>query len=89
MAAKVIARRAVRRLPFSVAAPGGGGAGGRQPGEPVLRLSRPDAFYSRLGAGGLIGFGEAFQAGDWDSDDLPGLLTVFAAGIDAIIPPWL
>ena len=89
MAAKVIARRAERRLPFSVAVPGDGSAGIRQPDEPVLRLSRPDAFYARLGADGLIGFGEAFQAGDWDSDDLPGLLAVFAAGVDAIIPPWL
>ena len=35
-------------------------------------LIRPDAFFQRLGAGGLIGFGEAYQAGDWDTDDLPG-----------------
>ena len=35
----------------------------------------------RLGAGGLIGFGEAYLAGDWDSDDLVGLLTVLA-GVD-------
>jgi len=40
MAAEVIARRAARRLPFSVATPGDRGAGSRQPGEPVLRLSR-------------------------------------------------
>lgn len=52
-------------------------------------LRRPDAFYRRWGASGLIGFGEAFQAGDWDSDDLAGLLAVFAAGVDTIIPPWL
>ena len=35
-------------------------------------------FYRRLGAGGLIGFGESYMAGDWDCDDLTGLLTVFA-----------
>ncbi len=89
MAAKVMARRAARRLPFSITVPGGESAGNPRSDGPVLRLRRPDAFYRRLGAGGLIGFGEAFQAGDWDSDDLPGLLTVFASGVDEIIPPWL
>ena len=89
MLAKATARHAVRRLPFSIAVPGGGGAGTCRSGGPVLRLRRPEAFYRRLGAGGLIGFGEAFQAGDWDSEDLPGLLAVFAAGVDTIIPPWL
>jgi len=89
MAAKVMAGRAARRLPFSITVPGGEGAGNPGSDGPVLRLRGPDAFYRRLGAGGLIGFGEAFQAGDWDSDDLPGLLTVFASGVDEIIPPWL
>jgi cyclopropane-fatty-acyl-phospholipid synthase len=89
MLAKAMVQRAARRLPFSIAVPGGGSAGTRQSGGPVLRLRRPEAFYRRLGARGLIGFGEAFQVGDWDSDDLPGLLTVFATGVDAIIPPWL
>jgi cyclopropane-fatty-acyl-phospholipid synthase len=84
-----MARRAARRLPFSIAVPGGGSVGNPGSGGPVLRLRRPDAFYRRLGAGGLIGFGEAFQAGDWDSDDLPGLLAVFATGVDEIIPPWV
>ena len=89
MAAKVMARRGARRLPFSITVPGGGSTGNPRPGGPVLRLRRPEAFYRRLGAGGLIGFGEAFQAGDWDSDDLPELLTVFVSGVDEIIPPWL
>ena len=30
-----------------------------------MRLVRPDAFYQRIGATGLIGFGEAYMAGDW------------------------
>jgi cyclopropane-fatty-acyl-phospholipid synthase len=89
MLAKAMARHAARRLPFSVAVATGPEPGTGRPGEPVLRLRRPDAFYRRLGAQGLIGFGEAFQAGDWDSGDLPGLLTVFATGVDAIIPPVL
>jgi hypothetical protein len=32
-----------------------------------LPLIRPDSFYERLRAGGLIWFGEAFMAGDWVS----------------------
>jgi cyclopropane-fatty-acyl-phospholipid synthase len=89
MAAKALARHAERRLPFSIAVPGDESAGTRRSGAPVLLLRRPEAFYQRLGAGGLIGFGEAFQAGDWDSEDLPGLLAVFAAGLDTLIPPLL
>ena len=72
MAAKVMALRAARRLPFSITVPGGESTGNADSEGPELRLRRPDTFYRRLGAGGLIGFGEAFQAGDWDSNDLPG-----------------
>lgn len=84
-----MAQRAARRLPFSITVPGGESAGNPGSDGPVLRLRRPDAFYRRLGADGLVGFGEAFQAGDCDSDDLPGLLAVFAAGFDEIFPAWL
>jgi cyclopropane-fatty-acyl-phospholipid synthase len=41
------------------------------------------------GAGGLIGFGESYMAGDWDSDDLAGLLTIMAGQIDRLVPRWL
>jgi cyclopropane-fatty-acyl-phospholipid synthase len=54
-----------------------------------MLLRRPQSFYRRFGTSGLVGFGEAYQAGDWDSDDLTALLTVLAAGVDAIIPPAL
>jgi cyclopropane-fatty-acyl-phospholipid synthase len=90
MVAKRLAWHAVRRLPFRVVVTGSGDAGPRLASDdPVLRLIQPGSFYRRLGAHGLIGFGEAFQAGEWDSDDLAGLLTVFAAGVDAVVPPWL
>ncbi len=69
----------VRRLALQVTLPDGAVLGGGRAGDPVMRLVRPEAFYRRLGAGGLIGFGEAYMAGDWDADDLTGLLTVFAA----------
>jgi len=82
MVARAIVRRAAGRLPLRVTLRGVG----RAPDAPVLRLRRPESFYRRLGSHGLIGFGEAFQAGDWDSDDLAGLLTVLAAGADVIVP---
>ena len=53
----------------AVALPDGRIIGGGGPDAPVMRV-RSDAFFRRLGADGLIGFGEAFMAGDWDADDL-------------------
>jgi cyclopropane-fatty-acyl-phospholipid synthase len=80
--AERLMRHALRRLPVRVVPLGGAG----DPGPPALRLNRPDAFYRRLGADGLIGFGEAYQAGDWDADDLPGLLTAFASEVGTLVP---
>jgi cyclopropane-fatty-acyl-phospholipid synthase len=79
----------VHRLAVQVTLPDGAVFGGGRAGDPVMRLVRPDAFYRRLGAGGLIGFGEAFMAGDWEADDLAGLLTVFAREMATLIPPRL
>ncbi|MFI6794425.1 class I SAM-dependent methyltransferase [Streptosporangium canum] len=77
---------AVRRLPLTVELPGGRRLGG---GGPVMRLRRPEAFYRRVGAGGLIGFGEAYMARDWEADDLPAVLTVMAERLATLIPPGL
>ncbi|WP_211234729.1 SAM-dependent methyltransferase [Glycomyces arizonensis] len=85
-AASALLRRVAARLPLRVETPSG--AIGPL-GPPVLRLHRPEAFLHRLGTSGLIGFGEAYQAGDWDADDLPGLLTALAAGVDSLVPPPL
>jgi cyclopropane-fatty-acyl-phospholipid synthase len=92
MLAKAMVRRAAGRLPFRMVSAGGqtvGATSGSSDGEPVLLLRRPASFYRRLGAAGLIGFGEGFQAGDWDSEDLSGLLAVLVGGIDVIVPPPL
>jgi len=80
---------AVIRLPLRVRLPDGSlhGAGG--PGTPVMDIRRPREFFRRLGASGLIGFGESYMAGDWDSPDLTGLLTVFAGHAAELVPPWL
>ncbi|WP_260610134.1 cyclopropane-fatty-acyl-phospholipid synthase family protein [Streptomyces sp. WAC06614] len=53
---------------------------------PVLILRDPEAFYRRIGADGLIGFGESYMAGEWDSDDLVGVLTVLARHVDDLVP---
>ncbi|MFF6836518.1 class I SAM-dependent methyltransferase [Streptomyces sp. NPDC012438] len=56
------------------------------PCPPRLTLHDPDAFYRRIGSDGLIGFGESYMAGEWDSDDLPGVLTRLAAHVDDLVP---
>ncbi len=59
--ARRLAAAAARTLPMSLEFPDGSrwGAGG-----PALQLVRPDNFFARLGADGLIGFGEAWMTGD-------------------------
>lgn len=74
------------RLPLRVEYPDGTVRGR---GRALLRLRRPADFCRRVGAQGLIGFGEAYQAGDWDSDDLAGLLSVLAEHADTLMPPRL
>ncbi|MGL5823277.1 MAG: class I SAM-dependent methyltransferase, partial [Nocardioides sp.] len=64
----------------------------RRPGAPttpVITLHRPEAFFARVGTGGLIGFGEAYMVGDWDSPDLDRLLTVLARDLTTLVPAWM
>jgi cyclopropane-fatty-acyl-phospholipid synthase len=86
--AKRIFHRAANLLPLRVAEPrrhyGGGNVS-----DPVMRLVRPDAFFARLGATGTIGFGEAYMAGDWTTDDLTGVLSAFAANMRDLVPEVL
>jgi len=86
--ASALFRTAVTGLPVRVRLPGGRTLGAeRGGGAPVMTLRDPDAFFARLGAGGLIGFGESYLAGEWDCADLTGLLTVFAAHVGELVPP--
>lgn len=55
-------------------------------GAPVLRVVRPEEFFARLGANRLIGFGEGWMSGAWDTDDLPGLLSVMADRLTDLVP---
>jgi len=83
--ARALFRRVTARLPVRVVTAVGTTGGGGE-GAPRLLLHRPGDFYRRLGAGGLIGFGESYMAGDWDADNLPGLLSVFAARMTTLVP---
>jgi cyclopropane-fatty-acyl-phospholipid synthase len=87
--AEALFRGAVRSLPVRVVFPDGRtlGAGGAD--APVMRIDRPAAFYRRLGSNSKIGFGESYMVGDWTTDDLPELLTPFAATLSTLIPPLL
>jgi cyclopropane-fatty-acyl-phospholipid synthase len=79
-------RRTVRRLPVRAELPGGEVLGAGGPGAPLMRIHRPVTFFHRLGVDAKTGFGEAYMAEDWDSEDLPGLLTPFAERITTIVP---
>ncbi|MFD3477774.1 class I SAM-dependent methyltransferase [Streptomyces sp. NPDC058695] len=91
--ARRIVERALARLPLRIRQshqdrmiPGPD----RQTGAmPTLTLHDPDAFYRRIGADGLIGFGESYMAGEWDSDDLVGLISVLATHVDELVPAAL
>jgi len=76
------------RLDVRIELPDGGviGRAAHVPGAPVMVLHRPERFIERLGASALIGFGESYMAGDWDSPDLGGLLTVFAERMASLVP---
>ena len=61
-------------------------------GGPSMRIHRPDEFYARIGRDGLIGFGEAYLTGAWDTDepeDLGDFLTVLAAEMATLVPDRL
>src|ERR1700685_3541866 len=73
-------------LPVRVQFPDGRLLGGGPPSAPVMVLRRPREFFRRFGASGLIGFGESYMAGDWDCDDLTGLLTAFASQVGTLVP---
>jgi|tagenome__1003787_1003787.scaffolds.fasta_scaffold20893939_2 cyclopropane-fatty-acyl-phospholipid synthase len=59
-----------------------------EPGAPRMTITS-DAFFHRLGRDGKIGFGEAYMAGDWHADDLPGVLTAFGRRLTRLIHPRL
>jgi cyclopropane-fatty-acyl-phospholipid synthase len=79
-------RRAATRLPLRLSYPDGSVIGAADPTLPTLVLRRPDRLARRIGTRGLIGFGESYMAGEWESDDLAGVLTAFATAMADLVP---
>jgi cyclopropane-fatty-acyl-phospholipid synthase len=86
--ARAVFHRVVPTLAVRVELPDGRVIGGGGRDAPRMRV-RSDDFFRRLGSDGLIGFGEAFMAGDWDADDPAAVLTPFAARMDKLVPAWM
>ena len=76
-----------RRLGIRVSHPDGRTAGHPDLHAPVMRLRDPASVHRRIAVSGPIGVAEAYQAGEWDSDDLPLLLTTMARHMKP--PPWV
>jgi cyclopropane-fatty-acyl-phospholipid synthase len=84
--ARLLLGAAAARLPIRVRLSDGRQFGAGGPDAPLMMVHNPAAFYTRVGAGGLIGFGESYMAGDWHCEDLTGLLTVFARHVGDLVP---
>jgi cyclopropane-fatty-acyl-phospholipid synthase len=85
--ARLLTHKVAIQTGVRVEMPGGGFGPVRGP---VLHVNDPDAFFTRLGRSGKIGFGEAYMAGDWDSPgDLADVLTPMAANMRSLVPPRL
>ncbi|OMC42444.1 cyclopropane-fatty-acyl-phospholipid synthase [Mycobacterium sp. IS-2888] len=90
--AERLLRRAAARLPLRLVYPDGAVVGAADQTAPTLVVHRPDALARRIGRHGLIGFGESYMAGEWSSDDLTAVLTVFASSVTDLVPralQWL
>lgn len=82
-------RRAAASLPLRLVYPNGTMIGAGDRTSPAMLIHRPAALSRRMGRYGLIGFGESYMAGEWESTDLTGLLTVFATAVAELVPPAL
>jgi cyclopropane-fatty-acyl-phospholipid synthase len=91
-AADRLLRRATARLPLRLAYLDGTVIGAADPTAPALVVHQPEALARRIGRYGLIGFGESYMAGEWSSNDLSEVLTVFATSVGELVPrplQWL
>lgn len=86
-AAHALLSRVARRTGITVTLPDGSRTGPAN--GPALSIRHPNAFFTRLGRHGNIGFGEAFMAGDWDAPDLVGVLEPIARNVASLVPRQL
>lgn len=86
--ADLLFRRAAARLPVRIEYPDGQVIGARASADilPRMIIRRPTDFAQRIGARGLIGFGEAYMAGDWTSPEPAAVLTAFAGRMANLVP---
>jgi cyclopropane-fatty-acyl-phospholipid synthase len=82
-------RRAVATLPIRLVYPDGSVIGAADPTLPTMVVLAPKNLARRVGRYGLIGFGESYMAGEWQSNDLAGVMTAFANSVADLIPPAL
>jgi cyclopropane-fatty-acyl-phospholipid synthase len=87
--ANQLLRRAAARLPLQLVYPDGTVIGAGDTTSPTLVINEPDQLARRIGRHGLIGFGESYMAGEWESDALTELLTVLAADLTDLVPRTL
>lgn len=87
--ASQLLRDAARKLPLRLVYPDGSVVGAADPAAPTLKLRQPDRLARRVGHTGLIGFGESYMAGEWESDDLVGVLTALATSLADLVPRYL
>jgi cyclopropane-fatty-acyl-phospholipid synthase len=79
----------VRRLPVRITTPDGTSFGAGDADGPRLDITRPDEFWSRVGADLMIGFGESYMAHAWEpgpGTDLADLLTPFSDHLATLVP---
>jgi cyclopropane-fatty-acyl-phospholipid synthase len=84
--ADVLFRRAVDVLPLQVAYPDGTVIGAGDTSSPTLAVKDPDLLARRMGRHGLIGFGESYMAGEWESTDLVGVLAMLVPALNDVLP---
>jgi cyclopropane-fatty-acyl-phospholipid synthase len=90
--ADALLRRVSGRLPLRLIYADGGVVGGGDQTSPALVIIDPDALARRIGRHGLIGFGESYMAGEWQSDSLTEVLTLLATEVSDLVPrgwQWL
>jgi cyclopropane-fatty-acyl-phospholipid synthase len=87
--AEGLLRRAVAHLPIRLEYPDGSVIGAADATLPTMVIHQPKALFRRVGRYGLIGFGESYMAGEWESNDLAGVMTAFANSVADLIPPAL
>jgi cyclopropane-fatty-acyl-phospholipid synthase len=89
LVANRLLRRAATRLPLRLRYPDGSVIGADDAASPTLVINRPDRLARRIGRYGLIGFGESYMAGEWESDALTEVLTVLATDVMNLVPSAL